>query len=271
MNVDFGKAARDYRKHRAGFPDSFFSSLQSNGLIKGHESIIDLGTGTGTVARGLAKLGCKVIGIDPAAKLLKEANELAQEEGLQIDWREGCSENIELANESIDVVTAGQCWHWFNHQRALKEVKRVLRPSGRLIIAHFDWLPFHQNVVLHTERLIKETNPDWIFGDGVGIYPDWFRHLNDGNFVDIKSYSYDEYVSYSHEAWRGRIRASAGIKGSLVPDKVEEFDRRHNEMLKERFHGSLLSVPHRVFVVHGTRNDRPRSDTSDDCRVTPES
>jgi SAM-dependent methyltransferase len=253
MKIDFGKAAEDYKKYRAGFPESFFSTLQNNALIKGNERVVDLGTGTGTVARGLANLGCNVIGIDPSTELLAEAKDLAEEAGLSVDWRKGSAETTELPNESVDIVTAGQCWHWLDHPKAMEEIKRILKPSGRLIIAHFDWLPIRANVVWHTEKLIKQCNPGWIFGDGIGIYPDWFRHLIEGEFTGIKSYSYDESVTYSHEGWRGRIRASAGVKGSLSPEKVVQFDQKHEKVLKENFPNDPLSIPHRIFVIQGTK------------------
>jgi len=51
------------------------------------------------------------------------------------------------------------------------------------------------------------------------------------------------------EAWRGRIRASAGVGGSMTAEQVEEFDKELAELLASRFPGSLLQVPHRVFAV----------------------
>ena len=225
MKVDFGKAAEDYRKHRAGFPESFFRSLQEKGFIVGDETVVDLGTGTGTISRGLSKLGCKVTGVDPSDQLLEEAKRISVGEDLKIDWLVGTAENTALPDASTDVVTAGQCWHWFNATKAIKEVRRIARPGGRLIVAHFDWLPISNNVVWRTEQLIQEASPEWNLGGGVGVYPDWFRHFAEGGIGEIVSYSYDEDVKYTHEAWRGRIRASAGIQGILPVDAVADFDQ----------------------------------------------
>jgi len=57
MAIDFGKTASDYARHRAGFPDAFFERLFSDGTVRPGQSVLDLGTGTGTVARGLALRG----------------------------------------------------------------------------------------------------------------------------------------------------------------------------------------------------------------------
>jgi len=54
VNVDFGKTAGDYGKYRAGFPDQLFDRLFSAGIVREGETALDLGTGTGTLARGFA-------------------------------------------------------------------------------------------------------------------------------------------------------------------------------------------------------------------------
>ena len=119
MQADFGKTADDYRKHRAGFPTSFFEELQSRGLMRGFEKVADVGTGTGTVARGLAEIGCEVVGVDPSKDMLSAAETMAEERGLVIEWRRGSAEATGLSDDSVDVVIAGQCWHWFDHEKAI--------------------------------------------------------------------------------------------------------------------------------------------------------
>jgi SAM-dependent methyltransferase len=152
------------------------------------------------------------------------------------------------------VVTAGQCWHWFDRPKAAREVKRILKPNGRIIIAHFDWIPLPGNVVDLTEELIGQHNPQWTYRGGTGIYPQWLRDLGQAGFADIRTFSFDVNVPYSAEAWRGRIRASAGVGASLSPAQVENFDSELKRLLEERFQASdktVLQIPHRVFTVAG--------------------
>lgn len=251
MKADFGRTADDYRKFRAGFPQSFFEVLKDQGIIAGSECVVDLGTGTGTLARGVARLGCHVIGIDPSAEMLIQARKLAESDGVDVAWKQASAEETGLEDASVDIVAAGQCWHWFDAGKAMRETRRILRKNGLLVIAHFDWLAFSGNVVQQTEELIHQVNPKWTAGGGVGIHPEWFRHLSEGGFQEIRSLSYDENVSYTHEAWRGRIRASAGIGASLSQEAVEAFDRRHAEMLARDFPDDPLVIPHRVFIIQG--------------------
>jgi ubiquinone/menaquinone biosynthesis C-methylase UbiE len=60
LRADFGKTAIDYGRHRAGFPDEFFDRLAKSGIIRTGMRALDLGTGTGTVARGLALRGARL-------------------------------------------------------------------------------------------------------------------------------------------------------------------------------------------------------------------
>lgn len=251
MKADFGKTDADYRNYRAGFPESFFESLQERGLIRGSEAVLDLGTGTGTIARSLATIGCKVTAVDPSGALLAQAKELAELEGQEINWRQATAEDTQLEGHSFDVAIAGQCWHWFDASKAIDEVKRILRNDSLLVIAHFDWLSFSGNVVQRTAELIKEMNPGWDYTGSVGIYPKWFRHLSEGGFRGIQSYTYDEDVVYTHEGWRGRMRACGGVGGSMDSETIEAYDRSLADILSKEFPEDPLSIPHRVFVVYG--------------------
>jgi 2-polyprenyl-3-methyl-5-hydroxy-6-metoxy-1,4-benzoquinol methylase len=93
LHVDFAKTAEDYRRHRAGFPDSLFDRLAIQGIGRAGQRVVDLGTGTGTLARGFARRGCRVIGIDPAAPLLAQARDLDRAAGVEIDYREARAED----------------------------------------------------------------------------------------------------------------------------------------------------------------------------------
>ena len=251
MDVDFGKTAYDYARHRAGFPDRFFDRLFKDGVVAKGERVLDLGTGTGTIARGLAKRGCLVTALDPSGPLLEQAKALDREAGVAVDYIQARAEQTGLPDAQFNVVIAGQCWHWFDRPQAALEARRLLASSGRLAIAHFDWLPLPGNVVEATETLIRAHNPAWTLHGGTGFYPAWFADLSQAGYVDIESFSFDVAVPYSHEAWLGRIRASAGIAASLPPDAVERFNASHRELLAQNFSSDPLHIPHRVFAVFG--------------------
>ena len=249
--VDFGRTAEEYRRFRAGFPADFFDAMATRDWMVPGGRALDLGTGTGTVARGLAKRGLSVFATDPASELLRQAAKLDQEAGVAIHYMVGTAEQIEEKDDAFDLVTAGQCWHWFEREIAAIEIARVLKPGGRLVIAHFDWVPLPGNVVDLTEALILKYNPAWTMGGGTGLYPQWLDDLAKAGFEDIETFSFDYPQPYSHEAWRGRILASAGVKASLAVQTIDSFDAELKTALEEAFPQDPLVVPHRIWAVSG--------------------
>ncbi|MBZ4420764.1 class I SAM-dependent methyltransferase [Myxococcus sp. RHST-1-4] len=257
MQVDFGRTSSDYAKHRAGFPDAFFERLAREGLLRPGVRAVDLGTGTGTVARGLARHGCTVHALDVSAPMLEAARRLATEAGLSIDFHQAPAEHTGLPSGAFDLVVAGQCWHWFDRPAAAREAARLLAPGGRLVIAHFDWMALPGNVVEATESLIQAFNPGPsapdVFSHGTGLYPQWFRDTAEAGFTGLESFTFDVPTPYTHEAWRGRVRANAKVGASLPPDTVSRFDTALAAVLAERFPHDPLAIPHRVFALLAAR------------------
>jgi SAM-dependent methyltransferase len=249
MHVDFGRTADDYGRHRAGFPDAFFDRVFAMNAVHRNDRVLDLGTGTGTLARGFALRGCDAVGLDRSTALLEEARELDSRAGATVRYVEGLAEELPFAGATFDVVCAGQCWHWFDRARAASQAYRVLVAGGRLILAHLDWIPQPGNVVEATERLIERHNPQWRMGGGNGIHAYELVDAARAGFVNVESFSFDLALGYSHEAWRGRIRASAGVAASLPPDAVVAFDADLTALLRRDFPDEVLRVPHRIWTV----------------------
>jgi len=257
MRIDFGRTSSDYARHRQGFPDAFYALTTSMGVACQGRTLLDVGTGTGTLARGFARRGATVIGIDPSAEMLGEARALAAAECLEIDFRQATAEDTGVPAEHVDIVTAGQCWHWFDRPAAAAHLYRILKPGGYLILGHFDWIPLPGNVAAETEALIVRYNPGWRGRGGTGVYPRWFADAANAGFGEIQSRTVDELTPYTHEAWRGRVRASAGVAASLDRDAVERFDSQLAGVLAERFPEDPLAVHHRIFALVAKKPIRP--------------
>jgi SAM-dependent methyltransferase len=193
-----------------------------------------------------------VIGVDPDERLIEQAKKLDREAGITVTYMDATAETTSLDSEIAEVITAGQCWHWFDRPRAIVEAIRVLQPKGALVIAHFDWLPLTGNVVEATERLIERHNPNWDMGGGLGMYPQWLPELSVAGFLGIETFSYDVDVPYTPTAWRGRIRASAGVT-ALGAEAASDFDSDLAALLTGEFPFEVLSVPHRVFAIIAER------------------
>jgi SAM-dependent methyltransferase len=254
--VDFGRTALDYATHRAGFPDALFDRLRAFGIGIAGQRLLDLGSGTGTLARGFARRGAVVTAIDVSSEMLAQAADLDAEAGVHVAKVVAPAEATGLPPGAFDVVTAGQCWHWFDRAAAAAEARRLLVAGGALAIAHFDWVSLAPgDLVDAMEKLIARHNPaqpapHFRFGGGVGVYGPWLADVAAAGFRDIETFSFDVAAPYSQEAWRGRVRASQGVGAMLAPDAVAVFDREHAALIEAiAGAGSPLAVPHRVFAV----------------------
>ncbi len=253
---DFGRTASDYARHRAGFPPELLDRLSAQGIAGPGMRVVDLGTGTGSLARLFARHGCEVTGVDIAAPLLEQARLLDREAGVEIEYLEAPAEATGLPDGAFDVVSAGQCWHWFDRAAAVREVARLLTGDGAVVIAHFDWLAIPGNVVEATQEIILRYTPPgaaahgpWQYAQGTGLYPQWPVDLQSAGFEGIETFSFDVEVPYSHEAWVGRVRASAPIAATLDDDGVRSCSQELATMLAERFPENPLTIPHRAWAV----------------------
>lgn len=101
---------------------------------------LDLACGTGAVAELAAARGASVTGVDLAPVLIETAQQRAQELGLEIDYRVGDAERLELADGSYDKVSS-TCGIMFtpDHEASARELARVTAPGGRIALAC--WTP----------------------------------------------------------------------------------------------------------------------------------
>ncbi|MFV8053506.1 class I SAM-dependent methyltransferase [Mycobacterium sp. 48b] len=123
-SLSFGSEAAAYERGRPSYPPEAIDWL----LPEGAHDVLDLGAGTGKLTTRLVERGLDVIAVDPIPEMLELlSNSLPDTPALL-----GTAEEIPLADNSVDAVLVAQAWHWFDPQRAVKEVSRVLRPGGRL-------------------------------------------------------------------------------------------------------------------------------------------
>ena len=123
----FGKVAESYDRGRPSYPREAVEWL----VGPGPRSILELGAGTGKLTRALVELGHDVHATDPDEAML----DVLRRHLPDVRTSVGGAESIPAPDLSYDVVIAGQAFHWFDLDKALPEISRVLNPGGTLALA----------------------------------------------------------------------------------------------------------------------------------------
>jgi SAM-dependent methyltransferase len=124
--VGFASAADLYERARPSYPQEAVDWLVAQTGLGSGSTVVDLGAGTGKLTRLLLPTGARVIAVEPIPEMR------AHIEGAEV--LDGTAEAIPLPDASADVVTVAQAFHWFDYDRALPEIHRVLRKDGQLVL-----------------------------------------------------------------------------------------------------------------------------------------
>jgi SAM-dependent methyltransferase len=124
----FGAAAAAYAEHRPGYAEAAVRWALEPVRDGRPVRVADVGAGTGKLTATLIGLGAEVTAVEPDPQMLAELRRTMPE----VRSVPGSAEEIPLPDASLDAVLAGQAMHWFDMNRALPEIARVLRPGGVL-------------------------------------------------------------------------------------------------------------------------------------------
>jgi SAM-dependent methyltransferase len=125
----FTDRVEDYVRWRPGYPPAVLDALRSDlGLVPEHV-IADVGSGTGLLSRMFVENGNVVYGVEPNRAMAAVAEAELSASG-RFRSAPGRAEATGLADCSVDLVTAGQAFHWFSVAESRAEFQRILRPGG---------------------------------------------------------------------------------------------------------------------------------------------
>nr|WP_315593532.1 class I SAM-dependent methyltransferase [uncultured Cupriavidus sp.] len=124
----FSTQADTYARGRPDYPAELGDWLRDTlGLAPG-KTVVDLGAGTGKFTRLLIPSGATVIAVEPVEAMRAQlSSKLPDVQALQ-----GSAESMPLPDASVDAVVCAQAFHWFANTASMQEIRRVLKPGGRL-------------------------------------------------------------------------------------------------------------------------------------------
>src|SRR5882757_9084684 len=118
----FGSIAALYDRYRPAYSGALFDDLAALRPSR----VLDIGCGTGQVARGLARRGLAVLGVEPDAHMAT----VARSHAIPIDV--ATFEAWDDAHQQFDLITCGAAWHWIDPALGLAKAARILTPGGTL-------------------------------------------------------------------------------------------------------------------------------------------
>ena len=229
---DWGRTSSDYAKYRDIYPTEFYQKLIDMDLCVDDQKVLDIGTGTGVLPRNLYRYGAEFTGIDISKNQIEQAILLSQKSNMDIKFQCVPAEKIDFPADSFDVVTACQCFTYFNHEELAPKIYKMLKPNGRFVVLYMAWLPFEDLIAGKSEELILKYNPKWTGCKEVrhaismpDVYKEYFTLENQ----DV----YDVSVPFNRESWNGRMKSCRGIEASLSEAEVGQFDQEHRKLLEE--------------------------------------
>lgn len=229
---DWGRTSKDYARFRDIYPPEFYQNIIDLGLCVQGQNVLDLGTGTGVLPRNLYQYGANFVGADISENQIAEARRMAQESGMDIEYIVSSAEEVHFPDNTFDVVTACQCFLYFDKSIVLPHIHAMLKPDGHFCILWMAWLPEEDHIVGESERLVLKYNPSWT---GAGFSrteqptPEWVEPL----FKVEHALAFDTSLRFTRESWHGRIKACRGIgASSLSESAIQAFEQEHLKLLQ---------------------------------------
>lgn len=158
---DWGKTSADYAAYRDIYPKQFYQKLLDMNLCTQGQEVLDIGTGTGVLPRNLYRWGASFTGIDSAENQIIYAKRLAEAGQMKIPFLCIQAEASVFPPNTFDVVTACQCFPYFDHSALAPHLYNILKPRGKFVVLYMAWLPAEDKIAGGSEALVLKYNPAW--------------------------------------------------------------------------------------------------------------
>lgn len=156
----FSSRVADYVRYRPGYPAAMLDALAADCSLDPASVVADVGSGTGLLTAPLLKRFARVYAVEPNAEMRQAAEAwLGDEPGfVSVD---GSAEATTLLDGAVDLITAGQAFHWFDRPRARAEFARILQPGGWVALAWNERLVDVTPFLRDFEAMLHEFGTDY--------------------------------------------------------------------------------------------------------------
>jgi SAM-dependent methyltransferase len=216
----FGANADQYDRARPGYPRALVDRITTTSP---GPRVLDVGCGTGIVARLFQAAGAQVLGIDPDKRMADQA----RQRGLEVEVAR--IEDWDPAGRRFDAVVAGQAWHWVDPAAGARRAAQALRPGGRLAVF---WNAFRPPSALGEAmtEAIRQALPGATSQIGLPG-PDGYARLAGraadgmraaGSFGEPEEWRFDWERDYTRDEWLDAVPTFGG-NNRLPPDTLAQI------------------------------------------------
>jgi SAM-dependent methyltransferase len=251
----FDAWAVEYDRYRPTYPAALFDEIACRLELPAVPRVADIGAGTGLATLAMARRGWETIAVEPGAPMLAVLHERAAAEELEVATVEASAEATSLPDASIDLSTAAQAFHWFDHVRAVREMARIVRPGGGIALFWNARDAERSPFLWEYSRVLDEHGGH---GEGArpGRHPDTSRWIADaGGFAPSEFFQVRHSVSMTSDEFLGLVftasyvRMQAAARQGRIRRAVEDLLARHAP-------AGVVEVPYVVDCEIARREDR---------------
>jgi SAM-dependent methyltransferase len=243
----FSNRVEDYRRYRPGYPAEVLTYLSQNcGLHAGHV-IADIGSGTGLLSKLFLDNGNHVYGIEPNAEMQTAGEEFLHSYP-NFAGIKASAEATTLADQSMDFVSAGQAFHWFDPLAAGHEFMRILKPGGWVVVVSNERQLDASAFLRDYEALLRRFGTDYArVSDSYPREEDMRTFFGSAAFL---SHDVPNAQDFDFEGLSGRLRSSSYAPAPDHPDYSQMMNELKHIFAAYRKNG-LVRFEYRTRIFAG--------------------
>ncbi len=243
----FSTRVADYVKYRPGYPEAVLRLLEAECGLTPESVVADVGSGTGLLAELFLKHGNRVYGVEPNREM-REAGERLLASYPNFTSVDGRAEETTLEDKSVNFVTAGQAFHWFDPPHARREFMRILKPGGWVVLVWNDRRTAGTPFLEEYERMLLEYGTDYREVSVKYAEESMLAALFGPS--EMRAQTFDNQQVFDFEGLRGRLTSSSYTPQPGHPDfdpmmsALEALFQRHQ-------HDGHVTVAYDTKVFYG--------------------
>lgn len=237
MIENFTGKADLYSKFRPSYPNEYINYLLSENQLDEGSFIADIGSGTGILTKLLLEKKLNVLAIEPNDDMREEAEKTLKVYD-QYKSINATAENTSLIDNSVDLITVAQAFHWFDKEKFRLECKRILKENSKVSLV-WNSKDLTSPLMIELQEICIETCPKFKgFSGGIEDMPDVYNQFFKNGIYETTVYRTD--LEMDLEGFLGR-----NLSSSFSPLRREkEFESYHaaltNLFIKYSLNGKII-------------------------------